>query len=103
MYPFHWVPAGGVRRASTDARSAGLLVYPTGTPVSTLCGLDAVAGTPELIAHVEAERRQRERGGRHRLREPEPESAVPEASTSDGPVMPSLELQRRVLEALRRI
>lgn len=48
MYPFHWVPAGGVRHASTDARSAGLLVYPTGTPVSTLCGLDAVADNSEL-------------------------------------------------------
>ncbi|RKT84176.1 hypothetical protein SAMN05421805_103101 [Saccharopolyspora antimicrobica] len=48
----------------------------------------------QLIAHVEAERRQRERAGRHRLREPE--------STSDEPGSP-LELQQRVLDGLRNL
>ncbi|MEV0056108.1 hypothetical protein AB0H34_37180 [Saccharopolyspora shandongensis] len=50
-----------------------------------------------LIAHVEAERRQRERGGRHRLREPV------QRSTSDAFEPPPQELQRRVLEGLRRL
>ncbi|QIZ35430.1 hypothetical protein [Saccharopolyspora sp. ASAGF58] len=49
-----------------------------------------------LIAHVEAEQRQREQGGRHRLREPT------EHSISDSQA-PPLDLQRRVLEGLRRL
>lgn len=49
----------------------------------------------QLVAHVEAERRQRERPGRHRLREPV-------KSTSDG-AGPPLELQQRVLDGLRRL
>ncbi|MDA3645949.1 hypothetical protein LZ318_15805 [Saccharopolyspora indica] len=48
----------------------------------------------QLIAHVEAERKQRERGGRHRLREPE--------STSDESG-PPLALQQRVLDGLRNL
>ncbi|MEV6233741.1 hypothetical protein AB0L88_38365 [Saccharopolyspora shandongensis] len=52
----------------------------------------------QLIAHVEAERQQREQGGRHRLREPQ---RLP-PSTSDGET-PSLEVQRRILEALRHL
>ncbi|MEV0049671.1 hypothetical protein AB0H34_04130 [Saccharopolyspora shandongensis] len=52
----------------------------------------------QLIAHVEAERRQRDQGGRHRLREPQP----PQPSTSDDET-PSLEVQRRILEALQRL
>ncbi|MEV0088567.1 hypothetical protein [Saccharopolyspora sp. NPDC050642] len=52
----------------------------------------------QLIAHVEAERRQRDQGGRHRLREPQP----PPPSTSDDET-PSLEVQRRILDALRRL
>ncbi|MFI0471055.1 hypothetical protein ACH347_43965 [Saccharopolyspora sp. 5N102] len=51
----------------------------------------------QLIAHVEAERRQRDQGGRHRLREPQPPP-----STSDDET-PSLEVQRRILDALRRL
>ncbi|MGW1681678.1 hypothetical protein [Saccharopolyspora sp. NPDC002376] len=47
----------------------------------------------QLVAHVEAERQQRERGGRHRLREP-----VESISDSSGP---PLELQQRVLDGLR--
>ncbi|WP_177226863.1 hypothetical protein [Saccharopolyspora shandongensis] len=53
----------------------------------------------QLIAHVEAERQQREQGGRHRLREPQP----PPPSTSDAEKAPSLEVQRRILDALRRL
>ncbi|MER7077698.1 hypothetical protein SAMN05216506_116154 [Saccharopolyspora kobensis] len=49
----------------------------------------------QLIAHVEAERRQRERTGRHRLREPHPQ---PPPSTPDAP---PLELHHRAHEALR--
>ncbi|MER5394951.1 hypothetical protein [Saccharopolyspora sp. NPDC002686] len=49
----------------------------------------------QLVAHVEAERRQRESGGRHRLREPA-------ESTSDCPGLPQ-ELQQRVLDGLRRL
>ncbi|MEU5845122.1 hypothetical protein [Saccharopolyspora shandongensis] len=52
----------------------------------------------QLIAHVEAERRQRDQGGRHRLREPQPPP-----STSDTEEPPSLEVQRRILDALRRL
>ncbi|MER7016038.1 hypothetical protein ABT324_31800 [Saccharopolyspora sp. NPDC000359] len=58
----------------------------------------------QLIAHVEAERRQRERTGRHRLREPstEPRPEPPPPSTPDTPgATPSLELQREVPAALR--
>lgn len=50
----------------------------------------------QLIAHVEAERRQREQTGRHRLRELEPPPSTPDAP-------PPLELQHRVLEALRHL
>ncbi|MDA3644949.1 hypothetical protein LZ318_03795 [Saccharopolyspora indica] len=50
----------------------------------------------QLIAHVEAERRQRERTGRHRLREPEPPPSTPDAP-------PPLELQHRILKALRHL
>ncbi|MER6989603.1 hypothetical protein ABT337_23280 [Saccharopolyspora hirsuta] len=49
----------------------------------------------QLVAHVEAERRERERVGRHRLREPV-------ESTSDD-AGPPLELQQRVLDGLRRL
>ncbi|GAA4611536.1 hypothetical protein [Saccharopolyspora hordei] len=49
----------------------------------------------QLVAHVEAERQERERAGRHRLR-------GPTVSTPDGP-WPPLELQRRVLDGLRRL
>lgn len=47
----------------------------------------------QLIAHVEDERRQRERTGRHRLREPRPEPPP-------SPEPPTLDVQRRILEAL---
>ncbi|MEV0699383.1 hypothetical protein AB0I53_15895 [Saccharopolyspora sp. NPDC050389] len=53
----------------------------------------------QLIAHVEAERQQREQGGRHRLREAQP----PPPSTSDAEKAPSPEVQRRILEALRHL
>jgi hypothetical protein len=52
----------------------------------------------QLIAHVEAERQQREHGGRHRLRESEPHSP-----DIDAPVTPPLDLQRRVRVSLYRI
>ncbi|MDI2030371.1 zinc finger protein [Saccharopolyspora sp. TS4A08] len=39
MYPFHWVPSALARHASEDPRPEGTFVYPTGTSVSTLCGL----------------------------------------------------------------
>ncbi|WP_461157171.1 zinc finger protein [Saccharopolyspora tripterygii] len=49
MYPFHWVPTNASRHASTDRRPAGTLAYPTGTAVSTLCGLAGqVADNSEL-------------------------------------------------------
>lgn len=59
----------------------------------------------QLIAHVEAERQQREQGGRHRLREPADAHDPPQTSTSDtrDPVRPSPEIQRRILEALHRL
>lgn len=66
----------------------------------------------QLIAHVEAER-QREATGRHRLREPrtgppstqdDPAPPTAEAPTSAPPITaPPVELQRRVLDALRRL
>ncbi|GAB3673596.1 MULTISPECIES: zinc finger protein [Saccharopolyspora] len=37
-HPFHWVPAGGQRHASTDAHPNGGHLYPDGTAVTTLCG-----------------------------------------------------------------
>ncbi|MFI0469892.1 hypothetical protein ACH347_37985 [Saccharopolyspora sp. 5N102] len=61
-------------------------------------GGDGALTVWQLIAHVEAERQQHEHSGRHRLREPEPQS--PEV---DAPVMPPLDLQRRVLDSLYRI
>lgn len=48
VYPFHWVPAGGARHASTDARPDGALAYPSGTGVRTLCGADLVADNSEV-------------------------------------------------------
>ncbi|KAA5829162.1 hypothetical protein ABT337_25440 [Saccharopolyspora hirsuta] len=60
----------------------------------------------QLIAHVEAERRQRQRTGRHRLHEPHPEPhpEPPPPSTPDTPsAPPPLELQRRVLDALHHL
>ncbi|MGW3471520.1 hypothetical protein ACWDKQ_24370 [Saccharopolyspora sp. NPDC000995] len=57
----------------------------------------------QLKAHVEAERQQRERGGRHRLREPADTHDPLRASTQDAPVQPSPEVQRRILEALHRL
>jgi hypothetical protein len=48
MYPFHWVPAAGQRHASTDARPDGVLVYETGTSVSTLCQRKLSADNSEL-------------------------------------------------------
>ncbi|PKW13016.1 hypothetical protein [Saccharopolyspora spinosa] len=51
----------------------------------------------QLIAHVEKERQQWERQGRHQLREPEP--CWPD---NDAPAIPPLELQRRVLDSLCR-
>ncbi|MGW5644488.1 hypothetical protein [Saccharopolyspora sp. NPDC003762] len=60
----------------------------------------------QLKAQIEAENARRERGGRHRLREPTPESTsdarVPGERGEAWPA-PPLELQRRVLEGLRRI
>ncbi len=38
-HPFHWVPAGGQRHASTDAHPNGGHLYPDGTAVTTLCGV----------------------------------------------------------------
>ncbi|PKW13740.1 hypothetical protein [Saccharopolyspora spinosa] len=57
----------------------------------------------QLIAHVEAERHQRERGGRHRLREPADAHDLPRTSTQDALVRPSPEIQRRIVEALHRL
>lgn len=54
-----------------------------------------------LIAHVEAEQRQREQGGRHRLRVP---TEPPDSPASPpGSPAPPLDLQHRVLEGLRRL
>jgi zinc finger protein len=47
MYPFHWVPADGLRHASLDERPCGCR-YPTGTEVSTLCRREVVADDGEL-------------------------------------------------------
>ncbi|MEU6269944.1 hypothetical protein [Saccharopolyspora shandongensis] len=60
----------------------------------------------QLKAQIEAENAQRERGGRHRLREPASESTSDvQAPGERGEAWsaPPLELQRRVLEGLRRI
>ncbi|MEV5539447.1 zinc finger protein [Saccharopolyspora shandongensis] len=47
-YPFHWVPAAGLRHASTDRRPDGALAYPTGTFVSTLCRQELPADNSEI-------------------------------------------------------
>ncbi|MEU5853203.1 zinc finger protein [Saccharopolyspora shandongensis] len=47
-YPFHWVPAAGLRHASTDARPEGSLAYVTGTSVSTLCRQELSADNSEI-------------------------------------------------------
>lgn len=52
----------------------------------------------QLVAEVEAEQRQREQTGRHRLREPDPPAPEPPADPG-----PSLEVQRRILQALQRL
>ncbi|MCI2422027.1 hypothetical protein MOQ72_31805 [Saccharopolyspora sp. K220] len=62
----------------------------------------------QLIAHVEAERQQRERGGRHRLHESAPDAAretTSRLSTSDNHASepPPLEVHRRVLDALHHL
>lgn len=46
-HPFHWVPAGGARHASTDAKET-VGNYPTGTVVKTLCGDDVTADNGQL-------------------------------------------------------
>ncbi|MEU5853202.1 hypothetical protein [Saccharopolyspora shandongensis] len=53
----------------------------------------------EVIAYVEAEREQQTQSGRHRLREPPPEST----QDNQVPAPPPLELQQRILEALHRL
>ncbi|TDD41179.1 hypothetical protein [Saccharopolyspora elongata] len=62
-------------------------------------GGDGALTVWQLIAHVEAERQQREHSGRHRLRELELEPQPP----VDAPEMPPLDLQQRVLDSLYRI
>lgn len=60
----------------------------------------------QLKAQIEAENAQRERVGRHRLREPVPESISDNQAAGERGEpwsAPPLELQRRVLEGLRRI
>lgn len=37
-HPFHWVPAGGLRHASTDPHPNGGVAYPDNTEVGVLCG-----------------------------------------------------------------
>nr|WP_093274582.1 zinc finger protein [Saccharopolyspora shandongensis] len=48
MYPFHWVPAVGLRHASTDRRPDGALAYSAGTLVSTLCRQALFADNSEI-------------------------------------------------------
>ncbi|MEU5850414.1 hypothetical protein [Saccharopolyspora shandongensis] len=55
----------------------------------------------QLIAHVEAERQRREQGGRHRLREPGDPTRHSISDTRGH--APPLDLQQRVLDALRRL
>ncbi|WP_328592562.1 zinc finger protein [Saccharopolyspora elongata] len=47
-HPFHWVPAAGLRHASTDRRPDAALAYPTGTSVSPLCRQRLSADNSEL-------------------------------------------------------
>ncbi|MEV0700781.1 hypothetical protein AB0I53_23125 [Saccharopolyspora sp. NPDC050389] len=64
-------------------------------------GGDGALTVWQLIAEAEAERQQRQRGGRHRLRDPEGFRQSTSDTNGSGPPPP--EIQRRILEALHRL